>query len=303
MSYPLSRNRLIPFVLALSFGAILVSAKTHDVSMSPGKNYDKAAFRLWIPDEVDTVRAIIVLVPGSNGDGRGQVDDTGWQELARRHGLGLVGVQLTDKRHEDMFIEHYVDVGRGSGQAFLDALVQLGAASGHPEVGTAPLLLWGMSAGGEFNYEMAQWKPDRVLGFVVNKGGIYYTAQAERAGRDVPGLFFVGETDLEFRNDIIRGIYSANRRASALWALVEEPGVGHEVARSREMAVMFYEELLRLTEVGARQLEHDDGVLCDPKSNACGPAAGADAKRYPTAWLPSRSLADAWMAITTGAPF
>ena len=205
--------------------------------------------------------------------------------------------------HDDMFIEHYIDVRRGSGRAFLDALVQIGEQSGHPEVGTAPLLLWGMSAGGEFNYEMAQWMPNRVLGFVVNKGGIYYTAQAERAGREVPGLFFIGETDLEFRNDIIRGIYSANRRARALWGLVVEPGVGHEVARSKEMAAMFYEELLRLTDAGAHKLRHDDGVLCDAKTNACGPAAGAEAKRYPTSWLPSQKLADAWLAVTTGEPF
>jgi pimeloyl-ACP methyl ester carboxylesterase len=34
-----------------------------------------------------------------------------------------------------------------------------------------------MSAGGQFNYEFAAWKPDRVAAFVVNKGGIYYTAK------------------------------------------------------------------------------------------------------------------------------
>jgi hypothetical protein len=160
-----------------------------------------------------------------------------------------------------------------------------------------------MSAGGELNYELAMWMPHRVLGFVVNKGGIYYTAQAERAGREVPGLFFIGETDLAFRNDIIRGIYSANRRARALWALVEEPGVGHEVARSREMAAIFFEELLRLTDGGARKLELADGFLCDPATTTCGPAANAPERRYPTAWLPSETLADAWRAVTTGAPF
>jgi dienelactone hydrolase len=280
-------------------------AETFDVEMPSGDSHDKAAFRLWLPDDVERVRANLVLVPGSNGDGRGQVDDPFWRELATKHGLALVGVYLTDKLHEDMFIEHYVDVRRGSGRAFLEAMVQLGESSGHPEVGTAPLLLWGMSAGGEFNYEMAQWMPRRVLGFIVNKGNIYYTAQAGRAGREVPGLFFIGETDLEFRNDIIRGIYSANRRARALWALVVEPGVGHEVARSREMAAMFFEELLalRLTDNGMRALELSEGFLCDPKTNTCGPAADAEAKRYPTAWLPSQELADAWRAVTTGAPF
>ena len=110
-----------------------------------------------------------------------------WQQLTVRHRLGLVGVYLIDKRHEDMFIEHYVEVSEGSGQAFLDALSRLGEMAGHSELASAPLLLWSMPAGGEFNYELALWKPERVIGFVVNKGGIYYSALADEAAREVPG--------------------------------------------------------------------------------------------------------------------
>jgi poly(3-hydroxybutyrate) depolymerase len=284
-------------------------AETHDVEMPSGANYDRAAFRLWLPDDVETVRAILVLVPGSNGDGRDQVETPLWQEFATQHHLALVGVQLTDKQHEHMFIEHYIDVSGGSGQAFLDALTRLGEMAGHSEVGSAPFLLWGMSAGGEFNYEMALWKPDRVIGFVVNKGGIYYSALASTPAREVPGLFFIGEDDLAFRNDIIRGIYSINRRARALWALVVEPGVAHTVARSQEMAVMFYEDLLesrlpsKADGTALRALKLADGFFCDPASNQCVAAAGAPEQSTPTSWLPTEKLAGAWRAVTTGAPF
>ncbi len=283
-------------------------AETHEVEMPPGANYDRAAFRIWLPDDVETVRAILVLVPGSNGDGRDQVETPLWQEFATRHHLALVGVQLTDKPHEHMFIEHYIDVSGGSGQAFLDALTRFGEMARHSEIASAPFLLWGMSAGGEFNYEMALWKPERVIGFVVNKGGIYYSALASTQARDVPGLFFVGEDDLAFRNDIIRGIYSINRRARSLWALVVEPGVAHEVARSQEMAVMFYEDLLALrlaerNETVLRALKLGDGFFCDPASNQCKPAHDAPEQRTPTAWLPTEKLADAWRAVTTGEPF
>ncbi len=30
----------------------------------------------------------------------------------------------------------------------------------------------GFSAGGQYNYEFASWKPEKVISFVVNKGGI-----------------------------------------------------------------------------------------------------------------------------------
>ena len=94
--------------------------------------------------------------------------------------------------------------------AFLDALGAFADKSHHPEIATAPLLLWGMSAGGEFNYEFVAWKPERVVAFVVNKGGIYYTALAPKAARDVPGVLFVGGKDLESRTSTITGLFAGD---------------------------------------------------------------------------------------------
>src|SRR5204863_1379318 len=143
------------------------------------------------------------------------------QAFAIKHKLALVGCQLTDKTHEQGFIEEYVDVSKGSGQAFVSALATLATRSKHAELATAPLFLWGMSAGGQFNYEFVAWKPERVAAFVVNKGGIYYTALAPRAARSVPGILFVGGKDLEFRTNTIVGLFAVNRRGGALWALAE----------------------------------------------------------------------------------
>ena len=126
--------------------------------------------------------------------------------------LALVGVRLTDKQHDQAFIEHYIDVAKGSGQAFLDTLTTFGNKSKHPEIANAPLLLWGMSAGGEFNYEFTAWKPERVAAFVVNKGGIYYSALLPKAARAVPGILFIGGKDLWSRIDTIRSLCSQSRR-------------------------------------------------------------------------------------------
>ncbi len=131
--------------------------------------------------------------------------------------------RFTDKPHDQGFIEDYVNVSQGSGQALLDALTAFATRARHPELATAPFLLWGMSAGGQFNYEFVCWKPERVVAFVVNKGGIYYTALAPRAARQVPGMLFIGGKDLEFRTNTITGLFAVNRRGGALWALAEEP--------------------------------------------------------------------------------
>jgi len=294
--------------LSAGVGAQAPAGVVLDETVPPGANFDKAAFRLWLPDQSGVVRGVLVLVPGSNGDGRPEAGDAGWQAFATRHHLALVACQFTDKRHDQAFIEEYANVSKGSGQALLDALTSLAARAKHPEIATAPLLLWGMSAGGQFNYEFVAWKPERVLAFVVNKGGIYYTALAPRASRSVPGVLFIGEKDLWSRNDTIAGLFAVNRRAGALWALAEEPGAAHIVGRSREVAMVFFEDVLglRLGAGGAgalATLDEKDGFSGDITAKKFKPAAAAGGATGPTAWLPTERVARAWQAMVTGQPF
>lgn len=280
---------------------------TLEEAVAPGANYDKAEFKLWYPSGSGPLHAILVLVPGSNGDGRAQVDEAAWQEFATRHKLALVGCRFTDKPHDQAFIEEYVDVSKGSGQALLDALAAFATRSKHPEIATAPFLLWGMSAGGEFNYEFAMWKPERVVAFIVNKGNIYYTAQASRAARAVPGMLFVGGKDLEFRTAAIVGLFAINRRGGALWALTEEPSVGHAVGRSRDVATMFFEDMLALRLGGEsnalKPLTEKSGFLGDIKAKTFQPMPETGAPNYPTAWLSTLRVARAWLAVVTETPF
>jgi dienelactone hydrolase len=217
---------------------------TFDVESSPGPNFAVAAFRWWHPPEARALLGVVVLVPGSNGDGRAQVEDPFWQDFARQHRLALVGCWFQDHPHENMNIEDYARAPEGSGQALLDAVDHLAKAAAHPEAATAPLLLWGLSAGGEFNYEFACWKPARVAAFVVNKGGYYFTHLAPAATRAVPGLFFIGGKDEAFRIQSIQGIFAVNRQAGAAWKLTVEPDAGHELGKSRELAVEFFAEVL-----------------------------------------------------------
>src|SRR4029450_9341406 len=120
--------------------------------------------------------------------------------------------RLTEKPHDQAFIEDYVNVSKGSGQAVLDVLSKFAARTNHPEVASAPLFLWGMSAGGQFNYEFVAWKPERVAAVIVKKGGISCSARLSKSSRAVPGLLFVGSADLKSRVDTITGLFAVNRR-------------------------------------------------------------------------------------------
>src|SRR4051812_16287311 len=67
---------------------------TFDETRPPGENFDKAEFRLWMPAITGPLRAIVVLVPGSNGDGRPMLEDTVWQAFATLHHSALLGVRF-----------------------------------------------------------------------------------------------------------------------------------------------------------------------------------------------------------------
>jgi hypothetical protein len=283
-----------------------------DELVAPGINYDKAEFRLWYPNSARFVRAVLVLVPGANADGRPNVYDRYWQAFASRNEIALLGCHFTDKPHGEPFIENYANAAQGSGQALLDALTAFSIRTDHSELVNAPLLLWGMSAGGEFNYEFTAWKPERVVAFIVNKGGIYFSALLPAAARRVPGLLFVGEEDLESRKHIIAGLFALNRRASALWALAEEPKVGHVVGRSQEMAAIFFDAILSLrvrSDASAASsaplalLEERSGIVGELVNGGLQPASDNPDPTHLTAWFPTERVARAWQALRRGEPF
>ena len=193
-------------------------------------------------------------------------------------------------------------------QALLDALTEFSQLSGHPEIEGAPLVFWGMSAGGQFGYEFACWRPERVVTFIVNKGGTYYTALAPEATRRIPCLIFMGERDIDFRKNILKGIFSLNRRAGALWGFLEEPDATHEVRRSIEVSEAFYDEVIPLrlpdssqsTEGAVTLMDLKDGLLGDLEELTYGPYDQVQAAKKPMAWLLNEKVALTWKAMARG---
>jgi hypothetical protein len=182
----------------------------------------------------------------------------------------------------------------------LDILGKFGSRTQHPELSNVPLLFWGMSAGGQFDYEFAAWKPERVVAFVVNKGGIYYTALTPRATREVPALLFIGGKDLESRVNTITGLFALNRRGGALWALTEEPNAAHVVGRSRDLSIVFFDDVLaqRLGDgTTLKPLIEKNGFVGDYHAKTTSPLGETKLPAYPTSWLPTDRVAKAWLSV------
>jgi hypothetical protein len=75
-----------------------------DETVAPGNNYDKAEFRLWLPENAAPLQRIPVLVPGSNGDGRPMAVDGFSTEI--RHSLPHHGPA------QARFLRHLFPMGR-----------------------------------------------------------------------------------------------------------------------------------------------------------------------------------------------
>lgn len=290
----------VPCFLLLSLISSFAQGQTLlEDSIMNGRNFEKAAFRLWIGDQTEKVKGIIVLVPGSNGDGRNMIESPSWQALANKNGMALLGCNFRDKRSPNMAIEQYADVKNGSGQAMLDVISRMSISSGHAELDNAPIALWGMSAGGEFNYEFAVWKPGRVIAFVVNKGGVYYSALAPKATRAVPGIFLTGEVDNPYRNNIVKGIYSVNRRFGAKWMFAEEPGIGHEFTDSEAFVQDYFAQIIpmRLADNGKLKPMTQLGYIGNNDTQEILEVVKNQRVRGVTSWFPNKKLAERWLEL------
>ncbi len=240
------------------------------------------AIRSWIPEE--SIRAVITLTPGLDGDGRGMADDPSWQEFARQHGCALVALSARGGG--------YYIPSKWSGRMLQDGLDFVAKESKRPEVATTPLLMWGHSAGGQFNYNFAAWKPQRVMGFIINKGA-YYDERATPGVRKVPALCIAGEKDTELRVTNITKLYEDNRRLGALWGLLIEPGEGHGQGRSREIARVFFADVL----AGAKE-----PWLGDLQTNEIQPDKPGVANAKKLTWFPGEATAKLWQEIRAVTP-
>src|SRR5205085_7931893 len=83
---PDSMRFAFAYLVALGLNAAAAQSpaapNTFDESRPPGENFDKADFRMWVPENAGQLRGVVALVPGSNGDGRPMVADTMWQAFA-----------------------------------------------------------------------------------------------------------------------------------------------------------------------------------------------------------------------------
>ena len=191
-------------------------------------NFSKAVFRIWIPENVKKLHGLLVLMPGWNGNGLPLVDQETWRAFARKNHFALVAGFLQSEKATikgSNWMNHcYWMTERGSGKALIEALKKFSELVGRLEIENLPMLMWGHSAGGRFNYRFACYAPERVIG-VVSIKGVYYFSKATVQTRKVPAIFILGENDSYKRISNIMRLFNKHRSQGASWAVAVEPNI------------------------------------------------------------------------------
>jgi|APCry1669189034_1035192.scaffolds.fasta_scaffold17736_2 hypothetical protein len=290
-----------PFVRIAAFSSLLISSEATAAIFdweAPRTSDHVMALKCYLPEGLESARAIIVVVPGLNADGRSQALDKEWSLLAQRTGCALIGCFIKGSQGGS-----YYEVNNWSGDLFLKGLRELARLSNHSEIESAALGFWGHSAGGQWNYNFACWKPNRTFAFIANKGA-YYQGTTTAIVREVPALWIAGEKDTDERIGNITSLYAENRRRGAPWSLLIEPAVNHAVGRSKEIGMTYLEDALSLRINPGGHLHPVDGSigwLGNFQNHEVVKNTALDYGPATNTWLPGKPTADLWRSISLGA--
>lgn len=294
-------------VIALLLSLAAASAQTADwdagTNISP--NLEAAQFRWWAPADVKTIRGVLVVIPGRNGDAREAVNDTDWQVLATRQGFAIIGCRLfkPDGAYQG-------DPDGVTTKTIEKAVAELGTANGHPESAEVPLAFWGHSAGSNTAERFAYRNPRRTIAVACIKG-TWGPGDATRQKCGVPVLCCIGKTDKPEWVETACKNYEEGKQNSAVWTLAFHQKEGHEAGGTKPLAVAFLDEViaLRLGAPGGsafsstsilRKLDLTSGWLGDPETLDAAPFRDFQGRKRTATWLPGPQTTAAWKTYLEG---
>lgn len=204
------------------------------------------------------------------------------------------------------------EASTGPGRALFQALTQFGQMTGHPELNTASLALYGFSAAGVLAAEMASYAPSRIVGVIAYAAGAanqdIATFEPGGAAFQVPSLFLANSKDSDSGTQRSLTYFSNGMEQKAVWGYGVQPGVGHCCnITTRPILLSWLPAVVRNRAAPSgtagsfvcspdgtmdAQGDQDCSITAASITGAAGPAAQP-------AWLPDEASAEAWLRWIT----
>jgi hypothetical protein len=305
----------------------------YEASSEPGALVYPVNYTVWIPEGVASLRGIVVHQHGC-GEGSCKSGLTGaydlhWQALAKKLDCALLAPSYEQPDKADCQL--WCDPRNGSDAAFQKCLVDLGEKSGHAELATVPWALWGHSGGGHWAGGMVLLHPERVAAAWLRSGVPLLEPNPKRptikphtvpaAALQVPVMCNLGTKEgVTVTEGRFAGVWPANeaffhrlRGKGGVVGVAVDPLTSHECGNQRYLAIPWLDACLgaRLPKaVGEplRPMPTGSAWLAPPTGFEAVPTPQFRGDPLTAAWLPSESVARAWMqyvkntAVTDATP-
>jgi poly(3-hydroxybutyrate) depolymerase len=221
----------------------------------------------------------LILCPGHNGNGEGMVNESEWNDFARRQNLNLVGLSFAS--NDNPQDSGYFKPETGAGGVLLTGLRQaFGSRLG-------PVFLYGFSRGAQFAYGFAHWKPDLVLAWCAYSATEWDNPAQE--SREPRGIIACGDQD-EPNYSTAALQFLKGRSMGKPWTWVSLADTGHVRSVPLETFARAYFASILLHPSGA-------GIWLDVDTKA--PLVAEQVQEHPTlaSWLPDEKVAEVWKNI------
>jgi hypothetical protein len=288
----------------------------YPASETPGELQMGVSYTLWLPDEVKTIRGIIVhqhgCGTGACKGGETAAYDLHWQSLAKKWDCALLGPSYHQAEQQNCRL--WCDPRNGSSKTFLKSLDDFAVQSQHSELNTVPWCLWGHSGGAFWASLMQTMYPERIVALWFRSGGaINAWAKDEIPRPQFPAAAFsipaMCNPGIKERNDLKMvgawtagtGLFHLYRSQGAPIGFAADPRSSHECADSRYLAIPFFDACLeqRLPEANSnshtlKPIDKKHAWLSTLSGDKPVPAADYQGLENESVWLPNAKFASFW---------
>jgi len=204
---------------------------------------DYAEYGIYIPD-TEKINAILVLQHGCGMEQFGitRNHDLQYQAFAKKWGLMVIETAL----HGDCGVWHHPE--SGSAKALFNVISKQATDENHPELSSAPLLIFGHSSGGHWTLAMLRDYPERILAAVCYSAAWNPQWSYKAEVGNIPVLLrHAGAVDCPEASCELtaKNQFAKMRALDAPASIAYNEGEGHNYSRMRHMSIPFFEAALK----------------------------------------------------------
>ncbi len=250
-----------------------------------------------------------VLVIFERSDTAQLMEDASVRAMAEALHFAILWARQCDARSSG---DLQADAAKGPARTLRAALSTFATATGHPELGTVPLVLFGFSAAGVLSATMETAWPDRLAGVVLYAAGSAYTdldtVAVTAKSAAIPTLILTNAEDQKSGTSRSYRYFMRGQAQGAQWGYGVQNNTDHCCSLSTRSILLPWLQAIAMrsgsaaTSVPVSFTAIPDGTIdaqgeMDSDFNYAGMGAGVMGQQ--TAWLPDAVTAKAWVAWVT----